>query len=322
MEDKMRVMGASSNGVVMSTINKPIPKTREVRVKVSASAINPAEEKIVNGELVGRFLHAKTSPLVLGWDFAGTIDLLGEGVSDIDIGSRVWGHLAYTPTQKQGAFAEYITVPRKEIAALPENVPFHIAAAIPTSSMTSLQSLRDLGNLGEGKKALIIGAGGGIGSISIGIAKRLGGHVTGVCSTKDVDRVKALGADLVIDRKKEDPFKSDSAYDVIFDTPAVSSFAACSKIMNLRGVYVTTLPGLALMTGMVRALFSSKKCHFVQVASKKEDLELVGSWLSEGLEVHIDSRYKISELGEALKRNMDKNRIGKVVVDIDQGWPA
>ena len=188
--------------------------------------------------------------------------------------------------------------------------------------MTSLQSLRDLGGLGEGGEALIIGAGGGIGSVGVGIGKRLGGHVTAVCSTNDVERIEALGADAVIDRKKSDPFDADSAYDVVFDTPAVHSFGRCAKILRAGGTYVTTLPDAALVTGMARALFTSKRCRFVQVASKRADLELVGVWLSDGFDVPIDSRHPIADLGAALKRQADRGRVGRVVVDVAEGWPA
>lgn len=322
MLEKMRVMGAIKDQVEMSEIPVPLPDRGEVRVKVICSAVNPGEKKVLSGDFVGRFLHAKTSPLVLGWDFAGTVDALGDGVTDVDIGTGVWGHLEFTWTQKQGAFAEYITIPGDELATMPDNVPYHLAAAAPTVVMTSLQSLRDLGRLGEGGKALIIGAGGGIGSVSVGIAKRLGAHVTGVCSTKDVERIRALGADEVIDRKQSNPLDVESVYDVVFDTPAVHSFGQCVKVLKPGGAYVTTLPNLALVTGMVRALFSSKRCHFVQVASKRADLELVGSWMNDGLEVPIDSRHKIADLGIALRRQNDRDRVGRVVIDVADGWPA
>jgi NADPH:quinone reductase-like Zn-dependent oxidoreductase len=318
----MRVMGASREGVEMFEIPKPVPAPGEVRVKVIASAINEGEKKVLSGDFVGRFLHARTSPLVLGWDVAGSVDALGDGVNDIEEGAAVWGHLAYSPFQKQGAFAEYVTLPRSALAAKPDDVPHHIAAAAATVTMTSLQSLRDHGRLGEGGKALIIGAGGGIGSVAVGIGKRLGGHITGVCSTKDVDRVEALGADVVIDRSQSDPLDAEAAYDVVFDTPAVHSFSRCAKILDAGGTYITTLPDAALITGMVRTLFTSKRCRFVQVASKRADLELVGRWLSDGLEVPIDSRHKVADLGAALRRQSDRGRVGRVVVDVADGWPS
>lgn len=322
MTETMRVMGASGGGVELFEVRKPTPGPGEVRVKVIASAVNAGEEKVIGGDFVGRFLHAKTSPLVLGWDVAGTVDAVGNGVTDVEEGTAVWGHLAYSRSQKQGAFAEYVTLPHAAVAVKPDDIPYHVAAAAATVAMTSLQSLRDLGRLGEGDKALIIGAGGGIGSIAVGIGKRLGGHVTGVCRTKDVERVAALGADAVIDRKKADPLDTESTYDVVFDTPAVSSFARCAKSLRPGGTYITTLPDAGLIAGMVRALFTSQHCRFVQVASKRSDLELVGSWLSEGLEVPIDSRYKIAELGAALKRQTDRARVGRVVVDVAEGWPS
>jgi NADPH:quinone reductase-like Zn-dependent oxidoreductase len=315
-------MEATGDGVKMIEIPKPTPGRGEVRVKVIASAVNAGEEKVIKKALIGRFIHAMSSPLILGWDFAGTVEALGDGVTDLDKGTAVWGHLNYSPFQKQGAFAEYITVPRKELAAKPEDVPYHVAAATATVAMTGLQSLRDLGGLGEGGKALIIGAGGGIGSVAVGIGKRLGGHITGVCSTRDVELAEALGADVVIDRKKSDPLAAEAAYDVVFDTPAVHSYGRCAKVLRTGGAYVTTLPDGALITGIVRTLFSSKSCHFVQVASKRADLELVGGWLSEGLEVPIDSRHPIADLGAALKRQNDRGRAGRVVVDVVEGWPS
>jgi NADPH:quinone reductase-like Zn-dependent oxidoreductase len=322
MAETMRVMGATGAGVEVIEIPKPTPSQGEVRVNVIAAAVNAAEQKLINGDLVGRFLHARTSPLVLGWDFAGTVDTLGDGVNDIAEGTAVWGHLAYSMSQKQGTYAEYITIPREAIATKPDDIPYHVAAATPTVALTSLQSLRDHGRLCEGGKALIIGAGGGIGSISVGIGKRLGGHVTGVCSTKDVDRIEALGADAIIDRKKSDPLRADSAYDLVFDTPAVHSFGRCAKILRAGGAYVTTMPGWSLVTGMAQALFTSKRCSFVQVTSKRADLELVGGWLSDGLEVPIDSRHKIADLGTALKRQADRGRVGRVVVEVAEGWPS
>ena len=292
MADMMRAMAATGDSAEMTEIPKPTPGPGDVRVKVIASAVNPGEEKVI-----------------------------GDGVSDVDVGAAVWGHLAYSPSQTQGAFAEYVTLPREAVGAKPDKVPYHVAAAAATVAMTGLQSLRDLGGLGDGANALIIGAGGGIGSVAVGIGKRLGGHVRAVCGTKDVERVEALGADAVVDRTKSDPLDAESAYDVVFDTPAVYSFGRCAKMLQAGGTYVTTLPDAALVTGMAHALFTSKRCRFVQVASKRADLELVGEWLSDGLDVRIDSRHKIADLGVALKRQSDRGRVGRVVVDVAEGWP-
>ena len=322
MADMMRAMAVVNKAIKMVEIEKPTPGNGEVSVKVISSSVNPAEEKLINGEFVGRFLHAVTSPLVLGWDFAGNVDSVGEGVSDLEEGTPVWGHLPFSNSTKQGTYSEYITLKQSELAVKPNNVSYHIAAASPTITMTSLQAMRDRGGLREGGKVLVIGAAGGIGSVSIGIAKHLRAHVTAVCSTKDVKRVTDLGADEVIDRKMSNPLDAESKYDLIFDTPAVHSFGSCTKALAEKGTYVTTLPGPELLTGMVRTLFSSKNCRFVTVASKRADLELVGDWLSDGMQVPIDSIYKITDLDIALKRQNDPQRSGRVVVDVAEGWPS
>ena len=321
MAEMMKAMAATREGVEMVEIPKPTPGPGEVCVRVIASSVNAGEEKVINGDFVGRFLHSKTPPLVLGWDVAGTVDALGNGVTDLDEGVGVWGHLAYSPSTKQGAYAEYVVLPREAVAVKPDDVAYDVTAAAPTVALTSLESLRDLGRLGKGGKALIIGAGGGIGSVAVGIGTRLGGHVTAVCSTKDVERVAALGADAVIDRTQADPLAADAAYDVVFDTPAVYSFGRCAHVLRVGGTYVTTLPDMGLITGMARALFTSKHCRFVQVASKRADLELVGRWLSEGLEVPIDSHHTIANLAAALAHQTDRSRVGRVVVEVAEGWP-
>jgi NADPH:quinone reductase-like Zn-dependent oxidoreductase len=318
----MRAMVATSGHLEMTEIPLPVPGQNEVRVKVIAAAVNPAEEKVLHGGMVGRFLHAYSTPLVLGWDFSGIVDALGNGVSDLPINTAVWGHLAFTPSQRQGTFSEYVVIPRDELAAKPDDVSFDVAAAAATVTMTALQSLRDLGRLKEGRKALIIGAGGGIGAVAIGIAKRLGGHVTAICSAADFERVKALGADDLIDYRSDDPLGNEATYDVVFDTPAVHTFSECANILRPGGSYVTTLPNAALVTGKMSTLFSSKSCHFIQVASRQDDLELVGEWLSDGLEVPIDSTFAVADLAAALARQSSRERKGRVVVSVDGGWPT
>lgn len=320
VHNKMKVMAVTPQGIEAIELPKPAPGRGAVRVKVVAAAVNAGEEKVMDGDFVGRFLHANTTPLVLGWDFAGTVDSIGEDVTDLQVGDAVWGHLAFSPSQKQGTYSEFVTVMRSEISKKPDDVSFQLAAISPTIAMTGLQSLRDCGRLSKGGNVLIIGAAGGIGSVSVGIAKRLGAHVTAICSTKDVEKVKALGADVILDRKTTDPFRSGDTYDVIFDTPAVSSYHQCVKLLKAGGTYVTTLPDMNLITGMMRSLFSSKRVRFVQVASKREDLELVSQWLSDGLKVPLDSSFKISELETAFQRQTSRERSGRVVVDVDGMW--
>ena len=316
----MKVMSIEKGGCIPAEIPRPEPGSGEVSVRVVASSINPAEEKIAAGEFVGKFLHGQGAPLVLGYDLSGVVDAVGPGVDDLKEGDTVFGHLAYSRSTKYGAFAEYAVIRRDALAVVPEALPPHVAAASPTVALTALQSLRDRGRLQSGGHALIIGAGGGIGAVAVGIAKRLGATVSAVCSTKDVERVVALGADEVIDRKKSDPLDGEARYDVVFDTPAVHSYARCARLLKPGGAYVTTLPDLGLLTGKLSALFSSKRCEFVAVESKRDDLELVAAWIVGGMEVPVDSRHRVGKLAEALKRQGDRSRAGKVVVDVVDGW--
>ncbi|NNE70908.1 MAG: NAD(P)-dependent alcohol dehydrogenase [Rhodothermales bacterium] len=316
----MRATAAGKDGVEFIELPIPEPEEGEVRVAIKRASVNAGEQKVIDGDFVGRFLRSASAPLVLGWDFAGKVDAVGKGVYGIDRGARVWGHLPFSPDTDQGTFSEYIVIKRSEIGELPDGVSDDVAAAAPTVAMTALQSLRDHGQLGEGRHALIIGAAGGIGSVGVGISKRLGGKVTAVCSAKDVDRVRGLGADEVLDRRETNPFGNGRSYDVIFDTPAAHSFGHVTGSLVRGGTYVTTLPSLGLFPGMVRGLLTGKRCRFVQVASRRADLELVAGWLDDGLEVPIDSTFPISELQAALDRQQDRDRAGRVVVDVAGGW--
>ena len=318
----MRAMAIAGQGAAMVVVPKPEPGADEVRVKVVVSAVNPADEKVVRGAFSSRFLHAKASPLVIGWDFAGTVDARGQAVTEFEDGAPVWGHLAYSGSQTQGTYAEYVTVPRSALAAVPEGVPLDLAAAAATIAMSSLQASRDHGRLGEGGRALIIGAGGGVGSMAVGIAKRLGGHVTAVCSARDIDRVRGFGADVAVDRERLDQLEPGKPFDVVFDTPAVHWFGRWAKYLRPGGTYVTTLPNGNLLLGTFLSLFTRKRCRMLAVASRRKDLETVGGWLRDGLQVPIDSHHKVADLETAFRRQTERGRGGRVVVEVADGWPV
>jgi NADPH:quinone reductase-like Zn-dependent oxidoreductase len=213
----------------------PEPARGEIRVKIAVAGASDGEQQVLANSWTGIFLRRRQFPLVLGWDFCGTVDKIGPGVTeedtrDLDVGAPCFGFLQYGPFLTQGTFGEYVTVPANTLAPRPADVPEPVAAAAATCGLTALQGLRDKGGLSQdaaaaAKRVLIIGAAGGIGAVAVGIAKRLGaGHVTGICSTKDVERVRALGADQVLDRSQINPLvlsDGDLPYDIVFDTPAV-----------------------------------------------------------------------------------------------------
>jgi len=323
--EMMRAMDASGGrgAIEMIRIPKPSAGPGQVRVEVVCSAVEDGEDQVLRRTWVGMFLHRNVRPLVIGWNVAGVVDAVGAGVEDFSIGDAVWGHLEFDMFQKQGAFSEFVIMGADAIAKRPEAVTVELAAALPTVSLTALQALRDFGRLQAGGSVLVIGAGGGIGSASVAIAKRLGAEVVGLCSTKDVDKVAGLGANRVIDRKKEDFLASDVQVDVILDTPSKYSFGQCRHLLKPGGTYLDLHPW-TLAGGFLQSMLTSKRCRFVMVAPKKADLEQVGGWLIDGMPspVAVDSRYPVSELAAALSRRLERDRSGQVVVEVAGNWPG
>jgi len=298
----------------------------DVLVKVKYSALDTATKDVVDKTITGYFVHSRSNPLIVGWHYSGTVIALGSETEEqfgLHTGDEVWGFLEYSPKQKQGAFSEYIVVAANKCARVPSTVDLKVAAAAATESITALQALRDYGELTSGESSvLILGAGGGVGSAAVGIAKRLGAkHVTAVCSTKDVKRVKLLGADVVLDRSKVDVFAiENNKYDLIFDTPAKYSALQCFKSLTPKGHYVVTIPSFSLVAAKFVGLFNGKTASFVECDSNRKDLELIGQWLVDGLVVDIDSTYPIRDIQKAMVRQQDKSKVGRVVVEVLGGW--
>jgi NADPH:quinone reductase-like Zn-dependent oxidoreductase len=316
---KMRAMAWSNEGQVaqIAEVDAPVPARGEVRVAVHSSAVNPADAKVVGGGLVGRVLHAKTSPLIVGYDFSGTIDECGVGVTDFEVGDEVFGFLAYSSSTRQGAFAERVTIDAGAIGRKPDSVSHEVAAAAATPALTALQCLRDLGRLEAGGRVLLIGAAGGVGSLGVGVAKRLGATVVAVCSSYAVDFVRELGADDVIDRTKQDTLEVPGPFDVVFDAAAAHGYFACKHQLAPRGAYVTTLPSPGVFAGKLAALLSSRRCEFVAVKSRAADLELVAGWLADTMAVPIAERFSVRDVKAALDALAKGRLLGRLAVQVE-----
>lgn len=320
----MRALCARATGGIdqlkVEEIPDPVAGAGQVLVRVHAAAVNPADGKVLRGELAGRFLHARRFPLVLGYDLAGVVEAVGAGAGDLAIGDRVFGHLPYSGKNRQGTFADKVAVPAAEVGRLPGPVSFEIGAAAATAGLTALQGLRDRGRLSAGGRALVLGAAGGVGTIAIGVARKLGARVTAVCSPAAAELVRGLGPDEVVARGHGDPLGLEGPFDVVFDTPAAYGYVACRRMLAPRGAYVTTLPTGALVAGKLMTLASSRRAALLVVKSARVDLELLGGWLAEGLAVPIDSRFPVAEAGRAIDRLGQGGMRGRVVVDVAGGW--
>ncbi len=301
----------------LKEVEKPVPKDNEVLIKVHASAINFSDGSFVRGKpLLGRIWGGLFKPKnkILGADIAGQVEAVGRNVKQFQPGDEVYGDLGSVGF---GGFAEYVSTPEKVLALKPAKMPFGEAAAVPQAANVALQGLRDHGKIQSGKKVLINGASGGIGTFAVQIAKSFGAEVTGVCSTRKLDMVRSLGADQVIDYTQEDFTKSEQRYDLIFDIVANRKISDYKRALNPKGIYVAcAFNPVSLFFGPLISMFGSKKVgSFIGKPSAK-DLVFMKDLLETGKVVPvIDKSYPLSEVAEAI-RHYEEGAQGKVVITI------
>jgi NADPH:quinone reductase-like Zn-dependent oxidoreductase len=307
----------------LKEIEKPTPADNEVLVKVRAAGTNPLDgmhtgrARIVTGLRKPKLTRA-------GTDFAGTVEAVGKNVTAFKPGDDVFG-------AKTGAFAEYICVrDDRAIVLKPANVTFEEAGSVPVAAITALQGLRDKGKLQAGQKVLVNGASGGVGTFAVQIAKAYGAEVTGVCSGRNVDLVRSIGADHVIDYTKEDFTKTNQRYDLIYDLVCNHPFSERRQILNPNGICVMAGVGgsgwhdgiLGRMAGELyaygRSRFTSQKfVSYLAVLNKKEMTELAELMQSGKVKPVIDRAYKLNDLAAAERYLQEGHARGKVVITID-----
>jgi NADPH:quinone reductase-like Zn-dependent oxidoreductase len=294
-------------------VEKPSPQGDRVLVKVQASSVNPVDWKIRQGDL--QLLSGFRFPLSLGCDFAGVVEAVGSEVSQFHIGDEVY---SFTNPIGGGAYAEYVTVPAASLALKPHNMTFEEAAAVPVAGLTALQGLVDEGQLRPGQKVLINGASGGVGTFAVQIAKAMSAEVTGVCSSRNVELVKSLGADRVIDYTQQDFTQDTVRYDVIFDAVAKRSFSACQNVLQPQGIYVSTLPALDNLGAMVQSLiFPGKKAKFILVKPIPRDFNALRELIEAGKVCSIiDRTFPLSEIAAAHTYSETGRTVGKISIAV------
>lgn len=310
-------------------IPKPSPKGSEVLVKVAYSALDTCYEEVARRTLIpGSLVHnLKGKQVIAGWHFSGTVESVADSVTNLKVGDKVFGHLQYSSSTRQGSLAEWITIPELECAKIPAGVKMDVAAAVTTEALTSIQAMRDKGGLSEGKSVLIIAAGGGVGTQAVQIAKALKASIVhAVCSTKDVSNVEKYGADHVIDRTQKDINKDlkSASYDVIFDTTGKYSFMKIKYALKKKGTLVATIPSITNYPpfSLMASPLSGKRCKSLMVCCNREDLELVGAWMNSGgiHSVPIDSIHDVKDIHSARERQEDPKKSGRVVIKVEGGW--
>jgi len=304
----------------LQEIEKPDVPDDEVLVRVQAASVNPVDLYSLTGtpylaRILGGLRRPKSSNL--GVDFAGTVEEVGRNVTQFRPGDEVFG--------RSGAFAEYVCV-RDAVAPKPTNLTMEQAAAVPVAALTALQGLRDHGQIQPGRNVLINGASGGVGTFAVQIAKALGAEVTGVCSTRNVDLVRSLGADHVIDYTREEFTRNEQRYDLMLDVAGSRSWSECRRVLDPQATLVIVgapkgsrlLGPLSHIVGVrLAAVRSSQKVVFFMAKPNRADLMVLGELLEDGkVTPVIDRRYALSEIADALRYLGEGHARGKIVLTV------
>lgn len=305
----------------MEEIAKPIPADNEVLIKIHATAANPLDWHIMRAAPVFvRFSMGLTAPKfnILGADIAGVVEAVGSNVLEFQPGDAVFGEIG------KGGFAEYVTVKADQIALKPENLTFEEAAAVGVVGFTAIQGLRDTGKIQAGQKVLINGASGGVGSFAVQYAKAMGAEVTAVCSGRNAELVKSIGADHAIDYTKEDFTLRPEKYDLLYDAIGNLSLKQYKRALTPDGKAV--IAGFTTMSWMFSVLLfakwttrnSNNTIGMMPVASpNKDDLLYIKDLLEAGkVKAVIDKCYPFEETAEAMRYLETGRARGKVIVNI------
>lgn len=298
-------------------VDKPAIPGDQVLIRVHYSSVNPVDWKIRNGSL--KFLTGSKFPMMLGFDIAGEVIDVGPAVTKFKKGDRVFGMLHY---RQRGAYAEYVAAKEEDLAMIPENLDFREASAVPLAGLTAYQALHHKGNIKRGDVVLINGASGGVGSFAVQIAKAAGAIVTAVCGTDNLERIKALGVDRVIDYRKQDFTELPDKFDIIFDAVGKRSFFQIRRNLKANSSYVTTLPNMANIYSLSLVPFMSlfgyrKKSFLINVHPSGLDLNSLSLLIKqEKLFPLIDRVFTLEEIRKAHAYSETDHAHGKIVIKI------
>jgi NADPH:quinone reductase-like Zn-dependent oxidoreductase len=309
--------------VQIKDVEKPVPKDTEVLIKVLAASINPYDWHFIRGTpYLVRIMVGLRKPKStrLGVDVSGRLEAVGRNVTQFKAGDEVFGAC-------RGAFAEYACASESALDVKPDNATFEQAASVPIAAFTAMQGLRDKGKIRPGQKVLINGASGGVGTFAVQIAKSWGADVTGVCSTRNLEMVRAIGADHVIDYTQQDFTKSGQRYDILLDCVGNHSLSSCRRVLSPKGICVMAggsagrwmIRAIArAITALVLSRFVSQKMVSLLARPNKEDLTIIRELIETGkITPVIDKRYRLAEVPEAIRYLEEGHARGKIVIALE-----
>jgi NADPH:quinone reductase-like Zn-dependent oxidoreductase len=299
-------------------IAKPTPADNEILIKLHAASVNPLDFFTMRGAPLIHLIPGLRTPKDkrIGVDTAGEVEAVGWNVTQFKPGDAVFGVC-------RGAFAEYACATEDKVARKPPNISFEEAAAVPVAAITALQGLRDKGRIMPGQRALVDGASGGVGTFAVQIAKSFGAEVTAVCSTRNIDTARSLGADHVIDYTREDFTQSGQRYDIILGANAHHSIFDYRRALTQDGIYVAVGGDLArifqaMLLAPLLSRIGSKKTRFFIANINQKDLIFLKELIEAGKLVPvIDKRYPLSEAAEAIRYLEKGHAQGKIILTVE-----
>ncbi|MBN2795079.1 MAG: NAD(P)-dependent alcohol dehydrogenase [Clostridia bacterium] len=303
--------GISPDALVFREVEKPTPRDNEVLVKIAAVSVNAADIRSMKMGIIPK-------RKIFGSDIAGRVEAVGKNIHKFSVGDEVFGDISACGL---GGFAEYVAVPEKPLALKPVTVSFEAAAAVPMSAVTALQALRNKGNIELGQKVMVYGAGGGVGTFAIQLAKHFGVEVTAICSARNEQLVRSLGTDHVIDYTKEDCLKSGKRYDLILAVNGYQPLSAYKRALNPRGTAVIVGGALsqvikAMLLGPLMSL-GDRKIRILAAKPDAKDLEFIIRLVEAGkIKPVIEKSYPLSETAEAVRYLGEGHARGKVIINI------
>jgi len=306
----------------LKEVRKPLPTENQVLVKIHSASLNFGNVVLLQGKpFLARFAFGLIKPKysIPGGDIAGTVEAVGKDIKGFKVGDEVFGDLS---SCGWGGFAEYVAVPEHALALKPANISFEEAAATPMASVTSLQALRDVGKIKSGQKVLIYGASGGVGTFAVQIAKSYGAEVTGVCSTRNIEILRAIGVNHILDYTKEDYTQVKEHYDLILGVNGSNSISTYKRLLKQNGNFVhvggseSQLYQTVILGPFISMSGTKKMKSFLQRANH-EDLNVVRGLLETGkVRPIIDKQYKLSEITKAFEYFQEGHAQGKVVITV------
>lgn len=288
----------------------PEPASDEVLIRVKAAAVNPVDWKIRMGKL--KFITGKKFPLFLGAEVSGIIEKAGAGVEGLEPGMRVFGAMSY----KGGAYAELAVTKAERVIPVPESVSFEEGCTFAVAGITPLQALKDMARVKPGDRVLINGASGGVGIYAVQIAVLLGAEVTAVCSSRNVDFVRSLGASRVIDYTKEDFLKEKVKYHCILDAANNCTLKSAGPVLERKGYLIKLNNSVrTILLQMLTSLLPGKKIKLLFLKNRRENLEWIRDRVADGrLKVYIDRSFALAEVAEAHRYSETLRARGKIVL--------